>query len=168
MYSSGLSLRKTSERLLSFIKRNHVSIWNWIQKYKPKKVLQKRRKKIGNFIVDETLLKVSNQFVWVWIAIDSIDKIILGVHISIERTMLIAERFIKNLVKRYGKHPVLTDGGTWYPQACKFLKVKHNLHSLYEKSIIERTIQYLKDRTEGFDDYFPCRKYNCKLQHVFN
>jgi putative transposase len=75
------------------------------------------------------------------------------------------------LVKRYGKpSAVLTDGGTWYPQACKFLKLEHHrLHSLYEKSIMERTIQYLKDRTEeGFDDYFPCRKYNCKLQHVFN
>jgi putative transposase len=94
LYSSGLSLRKTSERLLPFIKRNHVSIWNWTQEYKPKKVLQKKRKKIGYFIVDETLIKISNQFVWVWIAIDSIDKIILGVHISIERTMLIAERFI--------------------------------------------------------------------------
>ena len=124
MYSSGLSLRKTSERLLPFIKRNHVSIWNWIQEYKPKKVLQKKRKKVVEFIVDETLLKVSNQFVWVWIAIDSIDKIILGIRISIERTMLTAERFIKNLVKRYGKHPISTDGGTWYPQACKFLKLK--------------------------------------------
>jgi putative transposase len=92
LYSSGLSLRKTSERLLPFIKRNHVFIWNWIQEYKPKKVLQKKRKKkIGYFIVDETLIKISNQFVWVWIAIDSIDKIILDVRISIERTMLIAE-----------------------------------------------------------------------------
>jgi putative transposase len=91
-------------------------------------------------------------------AIDSIDKIILGIRISIERTMLIVERFIKNLVKRYGKHPVSTDSGTWYPQACKFLKLEHHLHSLYEKSIIERIIQYLKDRTKGFDDYFPCRK----------
>ena len=102
-----LSLRKTSERLLPFIKRNHVSIWNWIQKYKPTKenTTKEEKEDIEEFIVDETLLKVSNQFVWVWIAIiDSIDKIILGIHISIERTMLIAERFIKNLVKRYGKH----------------------------------------------------------------
>jgi putative transposase len=120
-------------------------------------VVQKR-KKMEEFIVDENLLKVSNQFVWVWMAIDSIDKIILGIRISIERTMLIVERFIKNLVKRYGKHPVSTDGGTWYPQACKFLKLEHHLHSLYEKSIIERIIQYLKDRTKEFDDYFPCRK----------
>jgi putative transposase len=123
-----------------------------------KENIVQKRKKMEEFIVDENLLKVSNQFVWVWMAIDSIDKIILGIRISIERTMLIVERFIKNLVKRYGKHPVSTDGGTWYPQACKFLKLEHHLHSLYEKSIIERIIQYLKDRTKEFDDYFPCRK----------
>jgi len=35
-----------------------------------------------------------------------------------------------------------------------------------EKSIIERTMKYLKDRTEGFDDYFPWRKKKCKLNHV--
>jgi putative transposase len=28
--------------------------------------------------------------------------------------------------------------------------------------MIERTIQYIKDRTESFDDYFPCRKEKCK------
>lgn len=91
MYSSGLSLRKISERLLPFIKRNHVSIWNWIQEYKAKESIAKEEKEDRILIVDETLIKISNQFVWIWIAIDSTDKIILGVHISIERTMLIAE-----------------------------------------------------------------------------
>jgi len=42
---------------------------------------------------------------------------------------------------------VSTDGGTWYPQACQFLKLNHHLHSPFEKSIIERTMQYVKDRT---------------------
>jgi putative transposase len=58
LYFSGLSLRRTSERLSSgFIKRNHVSIWNWIQKYNPKKITAKR-KKIEEFIVDETLIEL--------------------------------------------------------------------------------------------------------------
>jgi putative transposase len=82
--------------------------------------------------------------------------------------MLVAEQFIQSLVRRYGKRNISTDGGTWYPQACKFLNIKHNLHSSYEKSIIERTIQYIKDRTECFDDYFPCQKDNCKLKHVMD
>jgi putative transposase len=80
--------------------------------------------------------------------------------------MFIVERFLSNVIKEYNKHPVSTDGGTWYPQACKFLKLKHHLHSSLEKSIIEKTIQYIKDRTESFDDYFPCRKPKCKLNHV--
>ena len=83
--------------------------------------------------------------------------------------MLIAERFISDLAKVHGKHPVSTDGGTWYPQACRYLKLRHHhIHSSREKSLIERTIQYVKDRTECFDDYFPCRLRNCKLEHVKN
>ncbi|MGB8025149.1 MAG: hypothetical protein WCF06_12610 [Nitrososphaeraceae archaeon] len=54
------------------------------------------------------------------------------------------------MIKKYGKNPVSTDDdddGTWYPQACRFLKLRHHhTHSYYyEKSIIiERTIQYIK------------------------
>ncbi|WP_458721609.1 hypothetical protein [Candidatus Nitrosocosmicus sp. R] len=82
--------------------------------------------------------------------------------------MLIAERFISGLIKIHGKHVVSTDGGTWYPMACRFLKLKHHINSSFEKSLIERTMQYIKDRTEGFDDYFPCSKEKCKLDHVKN
>ncbi len=73
---------------------------------------------------------------------------------------VVAERFLSNVIKEYGKHPVSTDGGAWYPpQACRFLKLVYHLHSFVykdEKSIIERTMQYIKDRIESFDDYFPC------------
>jgi putative transposase len=39
-----------------------------------------------------------------------------------------------------------------YPEAWKSLELKHILHSSFEKSIVERAIEYVKDRTEGFDD----------------
>ena len=137
LYFSGLlSLRKTSEyHLLPFVKRNHVSIWNWIQHYRPKKILQRKRKKVQEFIVDETLLKVGSQYVWVWVAIEPLAKVILGIRISFERTMLVAERFLKALVIEYGKHPLSTDGGTWYPQACRFLNIEHHIHSLYMREV---------------------------------
>ena len=136
-----------------------------MQKYKPEKISSKR-KKINQFIIDETLLKIGSKFVWLWVAIESIHRQILKADISFDRTMLVAERFISSLINRYGKHPISTDGGTWYPQACRFLKVNHRIHSTLEKSLIERTMQYIKDRTEGFDDYFPCKKKKCKLNHV--
>ena len=49
---------------------------------------------------------------WVWIAIELKDKTILGIHISYDerRSILIAEQFIQSLVRKYGKHPVSTDG----------------------------------------------------------
>src|SRR6476646_6585739 len=105
------------------------------------------------------LLKVGSELIWLWVAIEPTkDKEILSISISKERNMFVAERFLSNLLKEYGKYPVSTDGGTWYPQACRFLKLQHHIHSSYEKSVIERTIQYIKDRTECFDDYFHCRK----------
>ena len=30
----------------------------------------------------------------------------------------------------------------------------------YEKSIIERATDYVNDRTENFDNYYPCRRRN--------
>jgi hypothetical protein len=38
------------------------------------------------------------------------------------------------------------------------------------KNIMERAIQYIKDRTECFDDYFPCNKDDCSnnKKHVRN
>ena len=114
------------------------------------------------------MLKRSSEYAWLWVAIDPKNGQILALSIFKERNMFVAERFIFDLVKVYGKHSISTDGGTWYPQACRFLKLKHHLHSALEKCLIERTMQYLKDRTECFDDYFPCRIKNCKLGHVKN
>jgi putative transposase len=105
-------------------------------------------------------------------------QILLHIDISFERIMLfVDESFIASLMNRYGKHPVSTDGGgggggtRWYPpQACQFSKLKLHIHFPFEKSLIERTMQYLKDRTEeSFDDYFPCKgKEKCKLKNVRN
>ena len=165
LYFLGLSLRNTSKAVSRFIKRSHTAIRDWIQKYKPE-MLSSRKIRITEFIIDETIIKVGSEYIWLWIAIEDDNREILQISISKERNMFVAERFILNLVKRYGEHPVSTDGGTWYPQACRFLRLRHHIHSRYEKSIIERTIQFIKDRTEHFDDYFPCRKSKCKLQHI--
>ena len=167
LYFSGLSLRRTSQQLSSLIKRNHVTIWNWIQKYHPQRISSKS-KRISEFIIDETLFKVGSEYIWLWVAIEPKNKQILALSISKERNMFVAERFMSGLVTVHGNHPVSTDGGTWYPQACRFLKLQHHIHSPFEKSLVERTMQYIKDRTESFDDYFPCRLENCKLKHVKN
>jgi putative transposase len=168
LYFLGLSYRNTAKALQRFVYRSHVSIWKWIQKYRPK-IVSNKSKKIHEFIIDETQIKVGSRYVWLWVAIEPTNRQILQIDISFERSMLVAERFIASLIDEFGKHPVSTDGGTWYPQACRFLKLKHHIHSPFEKSIIiERKMQYIKDSTECFDDYFPCRKAKCNLYHVKN
>ncbi|HJU58369.1 MAG TPA: hypothetical protein VJ583_01355 [Nitrososphaeraceae archaeon] len=63
-----------------------------------------------------------------------------------------------------------TDDGTWYDEACNVIGLKHYLHSPLEKSLIERVVQYFKDRTECFDDYYPCnsKRRDCNNGHVYN
>jgi hypothetical protein len=43
--------------------------------------------------------------------------------------MIVAEKFIRSLVSKYGVRTVYTDGGTWYHQVCNFPHLKHRLHS---------------------------------------
>lgn len=89
-----------------------------------------RRNKISEYIVDETILQVGSQYIWLWVAIEPRENSqILAQNITYERNMLIAERFLSGVVKYHGNHPVSTDGGTWYPQACEFLKMDHHIHS---------------------------------------
>jgi putative transposase len=169
LYFLGLSLRNTSRALTIFKeeKRSYVSVWNWIQRFGSSQIY--RRKRISAFIVDETVIQIGNQHYWLWFCIEPIHRSVLGIYISKERNMLVAEKFIRTLVEKYGRHPVYTDGGTWYDEACNILKLKHYLHSPLEKSLIERIMQYFKDRIENFDDYYPCmQKGECNLFHVYN
>ena len=91
--------------LSCFIKRNHVSVWNWIQKYKPQKI-KSERKKVSEYIVDETMLKVGSEYIWLWIAIEPENKQILALYVSKERNMFVAEHFLSEVVHNYGIHPM--------------------------------------------------------------
>jgi putative transposase len=106
LYFLGLSYRNTARALQRFVKRSHVSIWKWIQKYRPKKI-SSTKTKVSEFIIDETLIKVGSDLIWLWVAIEAKHRQILPIDISFERTMLIvAERLIASLVDKYGKHPL--------------------------------------------------------------
>ena len=169
LYFLGLSLRNTSKALEPFKdeRRSYVSVWNWIQRFGSYQLY--KRKRISAFIIDETLIQVGNKHFWLWICIEPVHKSVLGIHISQARNMLILSSFLESLLEKYGRHAVYSDGGTWYPEACNVLGLKHYLHSPLEKSFIERVIQYFKDRIESFDDYYPCsKKDKCNLEHVYN
>ena len=147
LYFLGLSLRNTSKALIIFKdnKRSYVSVWNWIQRFAEYPIY--KRKRVTAYIIDETIIQIGSQHFWLWFCIEPVHSSVLGIYISEERNMLVAEKFIRSLVESYGKHTVYTDGGTWYPEACNVLRLKHYLHSPFQKSLMERVNQYFKDRT---------------------
>jgi putative transposase len=168
LYFLGLCLRSTSKAIKPFEERSYVAIWYWIQEFNPKNIfLNKKNSRITAFIIDETAVQIGETDAWLWVATEPIHHKILGVYISRHRNMLVAEAFLKSLVKLYRRHIVYSDGGTWYPEDCNSLGLTHILHSPFEKSIIERAMESVKERTECFDDYYPClRKSDCNLSYV--
>ena len=84
-YFSGLSLRKTSERLSSCFIKREIMYFNQsgigYKSINPKRYLKGRKKKIEEFIIiDETLIKISSELKWLWVvAIELESKEILGI-----------------------------------------------------------------------------------------
>ena len=109
LYFNGLSLRNTSKAISRIVTRSHTAIRDWIQKYKPERLFHSKTK-ISEFIIDETQIKVGSEYIWLWVAIECETKNIIGISISKERNMfVVAERFLSNVIKDYGEHPVSTD-----------------------------------------------------------
>jgi hypothetical protein len=57
LYFLDLSFRNDAKALKWFVKISHVSIWKWIQKYKPQKI-STNKETIDEYIFDETIIKV--------------------------------------------------------------------------------------------------------------
>jgi putative transposase len=172
LYYSARSLRLASKCLEPLIRRSHVAIWKWLQCIDIDNfVIDRRRrekKRIRRVMIDETMITVKGEVYWLWIAYEPYIKKYLLMNISKDRSMLVCYNFIKKLKKLYGsKYTIYTDGAHYYNQACRWLRIRHYVYNQEDKNTTERAIQYIKDRTECFDDYFPC-KDNCSKEHIKN
>ena len=99
LYVLGLSLRNTSKALVIFRnkKRSYVSVWNWIQRFGSSQIY--KRKRVSAFIIDETVIQVGSQHFWLWFCIEPVHSSVLGIHISEERNMLVAENSLDLLLR---------------------------------------------------------------------
>ena len=99
-----------------------MSIWNWIEKFSQYPLY--KRKKISAFLIGETVLRsIAITFGYGFVK-NQLTNLCLGSTFQ-KRKMLVAEKFIKPLVEKYGKDTVYTDGGIWYPEECNVLRLKH-------------------------------------------
>ena len=106
--------------------------------------------------LDEIVIQIGNHNYWLWIAIEPIHKSVLGIHISDRRNVFVAENFLDSSIDKYDILQFTLMGVHGILKSVFFLHLKHKLHSSLEKSLIERVMQYFKDRIECFDDYYPC------------
>jgi putative transposase len=66
------------------------------------------------FILDKTQIQIGANEAWLWVAVEEpLHSRILDINISRHRNMLIAESFLRSLVKLYGKHVIFSDGGIY-------------------------------------------------------
>lgn len=163
-YLLGLSLRNVSHAVNPFVRRSHTAAWKWVQRYEPHSIFDAKR--VHAFLVDETCVEIRSFEAWVWDAVEPIHRLVFGVRLSRHRNIFVAQAFLKSLAKKYGKHLVYGNGGTQHPEACSALGLEHRIHSPYEKSLVERVDRFLKDGARGFDNYYPCTKEGCDLQHA--
>jgi len=59
--------------------------------------------------IDETVIKICSEVIWLWVVMDNKTKRILRLSISKERNMFVTERFVANLIKNHGKPPIATE-----------------------------------------------------------
>jgi putative transposase len=162
-------LVRASRALEPYVKRSHVAVWKWVQRLAPiADRLDVDRRVVRCLLVDETMIRVGGLQAWVWVAFEPHLRCFLAFHLSWQQSSLAAYLFLKELRARYGRRPIYTDGAGWYPPACRWLRLEHHVYAGEWRSLMERMNQYLKDRTEAFDDLFPCFKEDCDLNHVHN
>jgi len=61
---------------------------------------------------------------------------------------------------------ILTDGAPYYRASCRILNLRHGVYSLEVRNLMERIIEYVKDRTKLFDNYIPYIKDGCDEEHA--
>ena len=104
LYFLGLSFRNVSRVIEPFVQRSHVAVWEWVQKFNPKQIYPCKR--VSAFLIDETMIQIGNTKSWLWVAVEPVHRVVLGVYISRHRNMLVTEHFLYSLVEKYGRHMV--------------------------------------------------------------
>jgi Transposase and inactivated derivatives len=103
-------LRRASHVLEPIIKRSHVAIWKWIQKYSF--VLDSfdvDKHDVNSIFIDETEINIGGKKAWLWVAYEPQLKAFLSFYISWHQNSLDAYYFIRKLVKKYGKKTFYTE-----------------------------------------------------------
>ena len=111
-------------------------------------------------MVDETLLNVRSEFIWLWVAIEQENKYFVGLKKLKERNLFVGEVLLSKLGTVYGKTLCSHRWQYMVRNGLSVPKSKTSFYFSYEKMILEKTMQYIKDNMECIGDYFPYKVKN--------
>lgn len=57
------------------------------------------RVKVVAFLIDETQVQIGGSEAWLWVAVEPVHRVALGVYISRHKNMRIAEAFLRSLIQ---------------------------------------------------------------------
>ncbi len=124
VYLCSNSLRRASRILEPLVERSHEAIRQWVQRLAP--ICDRfdvDRRLVRNIFVDETMIRIKGRQAWVWVAYEPALRAFLGFRVSYNQSILDAYLFLKEVRRRYGRRPIWTDEGLWYPEACRWLRL---------------------------------------------
>ena len=162
LFYDGLSLADISRHLVSTegIYVSPATIWRWIIKYskKSERILNKLEVKSSwQWVIDETMVKVAGNNLWLWDVIDHRTRFLLATHITKSRNMRAAVAILTEANKRTIGLPkrIVSDGMPAYPDAVDRVFGSDSQHirakGLTEKvntNVIERFQGTVKERTK--------------------
>ena len=141
-------MRKTSDFLSLFEGISHESVR--IYYHRLKKVLKRL------IAIDETKLKLENNQIFVWTAVDVDTDECLAIWASEGRTSFHAYVFLKEVLKYCENKPeIAVDRGFWYLWALQRLRLKYRHETFDERMLLKGSFSDLKreQRGSGIDFY---------------
>lgn len=171
-YLLGASLRRARDAIGHLCPRSHSAVHRWVGRMGGlvRGALARVNGPLPEVLVaDETEVHVGGRTLYLWVALDPATRAIYHLALTDVRNILVAKSFLLGIRSRYGSLPgtLITDGGVWYPGACRQLRIHHEWVVGGVRSYVERWNETLKDRTRGFDGYHPCRG-PCDHLHVLD
>jgi transposase-like protein len=167
IYFCSHSSRVASRALSSMMRRSHTSILSWLRSLSSSFIDRSLGGKVKLPLIDDTRVEVGGREMVLYVAFEPRLCRIAYMRFFEAANILTALTFIERIKALYrSRMKVLTDGVQYYRTACKFLSLDHDVYDSWLRNLMERIIQYVKDRTKDFDDYIPCRRERRDKRHA--
>jgi transposase-like protein len=162
LFYDGLSLADISRHLVATegIHVDPSTIWRWVIRYskKAEQVLGEIRIKTSwRWVIDEMVVKIAGQNVWLWDVIDNKSRFLLATHLTLTRTLRSAIAVLSEAQKQVIGTPkeIVSDGLAAYPDAVEQVFGADSTHirakgltAEINTNIIERFQGTVKERTK--------------------